>query len=523
MPSASVKSARRVLALWFPHLATDRILRRRVGRSWRCGAPACHPPLAVSHREKGAQRIAALDERAEALGLRPGLGLADARAMHPSLAIVEADPQADRRLLEEIAEWCDRYTPLVALDGADGLFLDITGCAHLFGGEQAMMRDILSRLLSQGFDARAGLASCPGAAWAMARFSGPAIVPPGAERQALAPLPLSALRIDARARAGLQGVGLHTVGAILDAPRAPLVRRFGAGLVRRLDQALGQAEEAICPRRPAPPLSVERQLAEPIMQVEEIEALSHRLALTLRQELERRGEGADALQLSLFRVDGAVHRLVVRTARPVRDPAAIRRLFREKLAATGEELDAGYGFELVRLSVLEASPFAIVQTDLAGESREAEAALALFADRLAARLGETALRRPVPVESHVPERAVRMVPFAAGQQKKPAQGPAGGERPIRLFARPEPVDVVAAEVPEGPPLRFRWRRATYHVARAEGPERLAPEWWREMEDAPERDYFRIEDAEGRRFWLFRQGLYGAVAEAPRWFMHGIFA
>lgn len=446
--------------------------------------------------------------------------------MHPALEIVEADPTADRRLLEGLADWCDRYTPLVALDGDDGLFLDITGCAHLFGGEEAMREDILSRLLHQGFDARGGLASCPGMAWAAARFLRSPLVPSGAERQAFASLPLAALRLEAATCARLESVGLVTVGAILDAPRAPLARRFGAGLLTRLDQALGHVEEAISPCMPVPPLSVERQLAEPISHVEDIEALAHGLAGTLRQDLERRGEGADALQLSLFRVDGAVCRYRIRMSMPLRDPDLIRRLFREKLAVTGEAPDAGYGFELVRLSVLRASAFASPQTDLAGESTGTGDSLAHFVDRVRARLGGDVLVQPVPVESHIPERAIRMVPFAAGgtcparQEAQPVS--AGPERPIRLFSRPEPLEVVAAEVPEGPPLRFRWRRATYRVARAEGPERLSPEWWRMAGDASERDYFRIEDAEGRRFWLYRQGLYGAARDMPRWFMHGIF-
>ena len=483
----------------------------------------------VSHREKNAQCILALDEQAEALGLKPGLGVADAQAMYPQIEVVEADQEADRRLLESLADWCDRYTPLVALDGGDGLFLDITGCAHLFGGEEKLIQDALSRLLDQGFEVRAGLASTPGAAWAAARFPDLSPIPPGGETDALSPLPLSALRIDEETRIKLESVGLYTVGAILDAPRAPLARRFGGKLLVQLDQAVGRAEEAISPRLHVAPLSAERQLSEPIGQVEDVENLISTLAGTLRQELERRGEGADMVQLSLFRVDGAVQRHVIRTSLPTRDPTLIRELFRERLAAVGDELDAGYGFELVRLSVLKASPYAPVQTDLAGKDLCKKEDVALFADRVRSRLGEHVLMRPVPVESHVPERAVRMLPYAAAGGAALALGEetreeeASPERPIRLLTRPEPVEVVVAEVPEGPPLHFRWRRATYRVMRAQGPERIAPEWWHDREDAPTRDYFCVEDAEGRRFWLYRQGLYGAAEEMPRWFMHGIFA
>jgi protein ImuB len=477
-------------------------------------------PLIFSHREDNTQRIAALDERAEALRLKPGMGIADACAMYPGIEIVEAEPAADRRLLESLADWCDRYTPLVALDGTDGLFLDITGCAHLFGGEKAMLGDVLARLFQQGFHARAGLASSPGTAWAAARFLGSGVIEPGAEDETLAPLPLSALRIEPATRIGLESVGLRTAGAIMTAPRAPLARRFGKQLLVRLDQALGRIEESISPRLPVPPLSVERHLADPIMLIEDIETLASELATTLKADLERRGKGARALELALFRVDGAVCRIAVGTSRPMREPAMMRRLFHEKLASLEDEIDAGYGFELVRLSVLAVAQFETEQTDLAGERPDNGEAFALFADRIRARLGEQAVLRPVLLESHVPERAVVMKPFSETKAQAGSASP-GAERPIRLFRQPEPVEVAATEVPEGPPLHFRWRRVTHRVARSEGPERIAPEWWHE--EASTRDYFRVEDAKGRRYWLYRQGLYETSQQAPRWFMHGIFA
>lgn len=490
----------------------------------------------ISHRDRNAQRISALDERAEALHLKRGMGIADARAMHPSIDIVEADPEADRRLLEGLADWCDRYTPLVALDGVDGLFLDVTGCTHLFGGERAMLNDILSRFFHQGFDVRAGLAATPGAAWAAARFSGDLIVVSGEEDALLAPLPLAALRIDPEIRASLESVGLRTAGAVMAAPRAPLARRFGATLLLRLDQALGRLDEAVSPRLPVAQLSVERHLAEPVMLTDEIERLVRLLATTLKADLERRGEGARMLALLLFRVDGAVSRISVGTSRPLREPLLIQRLFHERLAALEQDIDAGYGFDLVRLSVLSAAAFDMQQADLTGEAEDDGADIALFADRIRARLGDGAVLQPVAVDSHLPERAVATLPFSEAPQrttppKKPERMKAPAtifrpERPIRLFRSPEPIEVPATELPEGPPMNFRWRRALYRVTRAEGPERIAPEWWRQQqgqEDAPTRDYFRIEDSDGRRYWLYRQGLYGAGQPSPRWFMHGVFA
>ncbi len=486
------------------------------------------PPLVISHRENNTQRIAALDEQAERIRLKSGMGIADARAMHPSIDIIEADPEADRQLLESLADWCDRYTPLVALEGKAGLFLDITGCVHLFGGEKRLLDDILARFFHQGFDARAGLASTPGAAWAAAHFSGSLIVEPGQEADLLGPLPLPALRLEPATCASLESVGLRTAGAIMAAPRAPLSRRFGNGLLIRLDQALGNLEEALSPRLPVAPLSVERHLVEPVSTIEDIESLIAQLAATLKDNLERREEGARKLQLQLFRVDGAVSRVCVGTSRPVRDPRLVQKLFHERLKALESDIDAGFGFDLVRLSVTATVRFEMEQGDLAGQEPDRDEDIAMLADRIRARLGKQAILRAVEVESHLPERGVSMVPLAeAAGRNQAGTNPcliAAPERPVRLFRHPEPLDVPATELPEGPPLHFRWRRVLYKVARAEGPERIAPEWWREEADAPVRDYFRIEDAEGRRFWLYRQGLYGASQKAiPRWFMHGLFA
>lgn len=515
-------SGRRIMALWLPYLSTERILRTRLGRSWRCAGAHEGPPLIISRREGNAWRIAALDEQAEALGLRRGMGLADARAMHPQVEVVEADAPADRRLLEGLADWCDRYTPLVSLCGEDGLYLDITGCAHLFAGEEAMLRDVTERLFAQGFEARVALASTPGTAWAASRFISAVVIPPGGEREALSPLPIAALRLETDVRERLEGVGLRDVGAVMAVPRAPLARRFGSGLLLRLDQALGHVEEPVSPRLPLPLLAVERHLVEPAVLTSDIERLVLLLSQTLKEDLERRGEGARQLQLALFRVDGMVHRIDVGASRPLRDPQMICRLFREKLALA--DIDAGFGFELVRLSAVATATFDAEQTDLAAGSTGDPAGLAIFADRVSARLGGAALAIPQLVASHLPERAVALRPF----EEMPARPmePAAlvvPERPIRLFARPEPIEVAAAQVPEGPPQRFRWRRVLYRVVSAEGPERIAAEWWRDGEDAPTRDYFRVEDEDGRRYWLFRLGLYGETEAPPRWFMHGLFA
>lgn len=497
----------------------------------------------VAGRRDNAIRLVAVCERAAALGLAPGQGLADARAMIPGIEVAEEDGEADRALAGAIADWCDRYTPLVALDpagGGDGLMLDITGCAHLFGGEEAMLADALARLFHQGFAATAAVASTPGAAWAVSRFrpeggraAGPAsppmspVVPARGTADALVGLPLAALRLSGDTLSGLARLGLRTVGQVMARPRAPLARRFGAGLLMRLDQALGAIGESISPRLPAPERMAERRLAEPIGRAEDVEAVTASLARTLCEAMERAGEGARLLDLALWRVDGAVRRLGVGASRPLRDPAAIVRLFRERLAALEDSLDAGYGFDLVRLSATACEAFDPRETGFL-ENPEGGAPAELV-DRLAARLGPASVLVASPRDTHLPERMEAMAP-AQHASGRPAAWPQLALPglpplfPLRLLDRPERIEALA-EVPDGPPVRFRWRRVLHEVERAEGPQRIGPEWWRapgRAEAETLRDYFRVEDRTGRRYWLFRQGLYDGQVR-PSWFLHGLFA
>lgn len=489
----------------------------------------------MAARVVNAQRLTGLNSAARACGLKLGDALADARARIPDLVIEEAVPDADQALLTALADWCDRYTPLVALDGADGLFLDVTGCPHLFGGEAALLADALDRLEAQGFAARGAIADTPGAAWAVARYGAGGCVPEGAQKQALAGLPLAALRLDAKAVDGLERVGLKTVGALFDRPRAPLAARFGAPCLERLDQALGYQGEPISPRLAAPLLMAERRFFEPIGRVEDVEAVILGLAQRLAEALEARAEGGRAFELGLFRVDGAVQRIVVGTSRPLRTPKRVLALFAEKLKADETVLDAGYGYDLVRLGVLEAQESVPEQVSLAGGGQD-EADLAGLIDRLGARLGLARVGRFLPGDRHLPEMQTAFVPAATVREEALAWcGEAGAaaeaplDRPLRLLEPAEPVEAVAM-VPEGPPLRFRWRKALYQVRKSEGPERIAPPWWAgapetadRQQQALTRDYFRIEDDEGRRYWLYREGLYERETGAPRWYMHGLFA
>lgn len=532
----------RFLALSFPRLPTDRLRRERHGRSWRSAEPP--EPLALFAEASGALRLFALSQEAETLGLAPGLGVAEARARHPGLDLVEGDAAADGRMLEALAEACDRYTPLVALDAPAGLVLDISGCAHLFGGETAMMKSALDRFDRQGFETKAAIASHAGTAAALLAGGRSGVVAQEGEEEALlAPLPVAALRLGGETDALFARLGLKRVADLLALPRNGLVRRFGTRPVQRLDEALGRASRPIGPRRPVPDLLAERRFAEPIVQTEDVERIAAFLAERLRVSLERQGRGARRLELSLFRVDGRVERLCVAASLPLRAPERIVALFRERLKGAGDELDAGYGYDLVRLSVLEAEAMAERQEDLSGEG-EAAGDLESLIDRIGARLGPASVTRLEGRQSHWPERAARSRPVASlegGGSKTAGPDAFDGDafdvdalaaatllRPLRLLDRPEPVEA-SFEVPDGVPMQFRWRRALHVVRRFEGPERIAPEWWR-MDEARTRDYYRVEDDGGRRFWLFRRGFHGeALPEnvppeaLATWFLHGIFA
>ena len=540
----------RYLSLHLPRLSTDRLHRRAPG-SPTIASRAAPPPLATVAKVKNAFRIAACDARATAAGLRPGTALADARAMFPGLDLHDADPAADAATHAAIVDWCRLFTPLAAPDGQDpdgqaGAILDITGVAHLFGGEAALRDAIVGRLAAQGFEAAAAIAATPAAAWALARF-GPSVgksrrtlVPetlgPAETERLFSPMPLAALRLDARTIAGLGQAGLRRVGDLLLRPRAPIAARFGRGIHDQLDALLGRTREPISPRFEAPPFVAERRFAEGIARREDVEGTILSLAHDLCGLLARHGEGARKLDVALYRVDGVVKHIGAGTSRPLRDPVAMARLFRERIEATGEEgLETGYGFEMVRLAALAAERLDAAQPDWAQTMDGADADIADLVDRLGARFGASRVACLALADAHRPERAARAIPAGVSRRAPAVAVPLGEaealpERPIRLLERPEPIDTMAG-VPDGPPLRFRWRRVMHQVAAIEGPERIGPDWWRQgrgdqgresRADTATRDYFRAEDSDGRRFWLYREGLYREAA-APRWFLHGFFA
>jgi len=496
--------------------------------------------------------------------------LTHARALMPDLPIAPADPDADRIALGRLADWCGRYSPLSGIDrydglwgdawfsGDDGLWIDITGCAHLFGGEQALLVDLEHRLTSFGIRHGLGLAETLGAAWAIARYrpDAPIVQPEGLEK-ALSDLPVAGLRLSPETVTLLKRLGLKRIGQLKNLPRTALGKRFsskemGQALLLRLDQAFGNQEEPLRPRRPPPVYRTEQAFLEPIIELPGLVHTLPHLTRDLCRMLDKARQGAERLALLAFRVDGDVKMLKVGASQPTRDADHIGRLFAERL----ETIDPGFGIEKLALHAERTGPLTPKQASFTGRVSDDTAMddrLAQLVDRLANRLGPNAVQVIVPFESHIPEVQVGQAApgltckgrgASALTWKEWAEASHTPPRPSCLLLRPEPIKALA-EVPDGPPLRFTWRRVTRRIIKSEGPERIAVGAADGVDLASAtRDYFRVEDEEGRRYWLFRQGLYDtsryadtapdhqvtAVGRADQvnavdrvhWFVHGVF-
>ena len=475
--------------------------------------------LVTAHKVGNQNVLAAVCPKARALGLHSGMPLAKARILVSGLDVRDADPEGDGAWLKRLGLFAARrWTPRAAVSGPDGLWLDLTGVAHLFGGEARMCERILAFCRRMGFTARIAVAGTTGAAYALARFGGEPLMlcPSGAETEALAAMPLAALRIDNKALGTAGRLGLERIGELVAMPRAPLQRRFGSGLLLRLDQALGRAPEPFDPIVPEEPPSVLLRFQEPIASAEAIAEACAEAVRRLVPRLAVSGLAARRLVLAMQLVDNSVQNQIIRLSKATRDSDHLRQL----LWATIAMIEPGFGIERLRLTATRVEPLGPEPIAGAMTGEKPVPDLAALVDRLAIRLGARRVHRLSAQESDLPERSIaRAGPLAA-----PAIWP-DWPRPVRLLSPPEPVEQVISTVPDGPPRRFRWRGKAYRVAAADGPERVYGEWWRrEAERFLVRDYFQVEDSEGARFWLFRQGDGQDPATGDMsWHLHGLFA
>ena len=480
-----------------PHLAIERWTK-----SSDCAPDA---PVVLTVEGPHGPVIHAATQVAAERGARAGARLTDARALDPDLIAVSADPEGDAALVRRLAKWTRRWSPLVEVDG-EGLRLDVSGVAHLFGGEEALVRDIERRFAGIGLTSRVAIAPTAAAAWAFSHFGG----------DQLAPLHVSALRLDSDTVRTLERLGLKTIGALLAVPRLALARRFRGAedVVDVLDRALGRKPEPLTAASADPPPRALVRLEEPVTYPEAASQALERLIPDLVRQLQERHLGARRLSLIGYRVDGSTAVASVATTIASRDPKHLLRLLADKAAA----LDPEFGFDAFALQADWTEDLSAAQESLV-EEPSGERELARLIDRLTVKLGPTRVRRPQPFESHLPECAVEWIPALS---KAEAIELPQVRRPDRLLDRPEAIDVIYA-TPEGMPRRFVWRRAVHDIARAEGPERIAPEWWRQPSSARLRDYYRVEDARGRRYWSYREGLSGdGRGGAPGWYIHGLF-
>ena len=534
-----------IIHAWFPHLAAERV--RRPARHAASGAVADPPsgaPLVLTSACHGADLVDSVCRLAARHGLRPGMRLADARALRPDLVSRDSDMAADAADLLHLARWARRYCPLTApapatTDGAgaavahdgNGLWLDIAGAAHLKGGIRALLAEMARSLRAAGLTVRLAVAPTCGAAWALARYAPAAqrhacarMESPGPRQLAglLAGLPLAALRLDGTVCTAMAAAGLRRVGDILGMPRAPLASRFGSVVTAQLDAALGHVNESFTPIAPPRPLLSLRNFAEPVLAPEDIRAVIEQLADETAAILQQTGLATRRLQLGWQRVDGAVLARDLHLSRPSRDAAGFRRL----LADASESISPEFGLERMWMEAHDCSPQAPVTPQFNAGISASESRASLI-DRLVARLGYGAVLHMKARDCWQPEAAQYMAyPDMEKSGFTDAMNAAphcltAAPRPIRLLAHPHRLAVVAL-LPDHPPAQFVWQRQTHRIVRASGPERIAPQWWTAAGGTRTRDYFRLQDEQGACFWVYREGL-PERGEDPGWFLHGFFA
>lgn len=518
---------RRLLSIWLWRLAMDRWW---LSQGLAEGEGADATPLALVAETARGVKIAAANAAGLAAGAAPGMMLADARTLCPSLATAPSDPAGDLAMLEKLALWAQRWGPWSTLDAPDGLIVDVTGVAHLFGGEAALLADVHDNLARRRLAGRLAIAPTAGAAWALAHYGADgAILQPGDDAvQRLAQLPVAALRLDDDVLLVLRRLGLKRLGDLSGVAREALARRFrnrrapAANPLIRMDQLLGRVPEPMLPVIEVSAPLVQRRLMEPIRHRDLLDRVVMDLTQDMARVLEGRGLGARRLELGMWKVDGEVLVRRLELAAPSRDPAHMASLFGRKL----DDVDSGFGIEMARLRSVWSENVTLSQGDMEEAVEHHGTSLAAFVDRLVARLGPRAVRRPVLRASHVPERAQGWAGVLEADNTLQEMFEFHF-RPLKLLDRPEAIAVLYAS-PDGLPRRFRWRGEVHEVARAEGPERIAPEWWRERSSVRLRDYYRIEDARGRRYWIYRDGIAGdgrggdASGHPPDWFLQGLW-
>lgn len=498
---------KRFISIWFRYLKTDWWIRRR---------PMLYDkPFVLASPDHGRMIITAANKLTQKQGIDIGMAVADARALIPSLEVLDDQPETSGRLLNGLAEWCIRYTPAVAIDPPDGLLLDVTGCAHLWGGEKLYITEIHKRFKDFGYDIRVALADTIGTAWAIARFGqNNIIVESGQQTTALLSLPPAALRVEASTIERLEKLGLRQISQLINMPRSALRRRFGPQILQRLDQALGYEEEVINPVQPIEPYQERLPCLEPIVTATGIEIALQRLLDALCHRLQQQQKGLRTALFKGYRMDGKIQKIEIGTNRPSCNPKHLFKLFEAKI----ESIEPASGIELFTLEVSKIEDLSTVQEQLWGNKMDMDNVdLSELLDRIAGKVGAHNIHRYIPAEHYWPERSFKEA--SSVNETIQTSWKVDRPRPLKLLSKPEPVEVTAP-IPDYPPMLFRYKGKLHKIMKADDPERIEAEWW--LQDGQHRDYYCVEDEDGYRYWLFRSGHYDA-AKSYQWFIHGFFA
>lgn len=495
---------KRYLSIWLPLLPAD--------RQEKLNPELKKVPLVFCVPEHGRMMVRAVNRCASKEGIKAGMPLADVRSFCPHIRHLSFDSSSLEKLLHELAEWCLRFTPQAAVDGADGLMLDISGCTHLWGGERRYLNALVKALSKGGYTVRAGIADTIGAAWGMARYGKePAIAESGKQEAELRPLPPAALRLDPATLARMNKLGFQFISQFITIPAPVLRRRFGSQVLLRLRQALGTEPEALRQVIPIAPYMEHLPCPEPIRTATGIQMALLNLLKRLCERLIREGKGVRHIVFKSYRVDEKLQQMQIGTNSASRSPEHLFKLFEHKICS----IDPGLGIELFILEAARVENLREAQHVL-WDTGSDRTKIAELLDTIAGRLGRRAICRYLPQESHWPERSFTLTRCFQEQPLLP--WPEASNRPLHLLACPEPVEIMAP-LPDYPPLLFRYKGKVYRLVRADGPERIKEEWWVGKEEV--RDYYKVEDEHGARYWLFRKGLY--EEGEPRWYLHGYFA
>lgn len=495
----------RFVVIWFRYLVTDWFVRKN--------PDVQQVPLVFALPSRGRLLITAANELAISKGIYLGMAVADAKAIEPSLVMLDDDPEQVGNLLKIIGEWCIRYSPIVAVDYPDGLILDVSGCAHLWGGERPYLKEIVTKFRASGYNVRAAMADTIGTAWAIAHYGEiTPIIESGEQANAILPLPVAALRLEPAIVNRLQKLGLNKINSFISMPRSVLRRRFGQGLLLRLDQALGHDIEPIVPLQPIAPYEERLPCLEPIRTSTGIEIALNRLLEAICKRLQQEGKGLRTASFKCFRVDDKIVQIEIGTTQASHNPNHLFKLFELKIAG----IAPGFGIDLFLLEALKVEDLSSAQEKLWGNSGLQDNSVAELLDRIAGKIGADKIHRFLPEEHYWPERSIK--PASSLGQKPETLWQADRPRPVMLLNIPESIEVTAP-IPDYPPMLFRYKGKLHEIKKADGPERIEREWW--IEGGEHRDYYVVEDQEGQRYWLFRSGHYSV--NQSQWFIHGFFA